>query len=448
MDGLGFSIPPENMADKPVMFWRQSQARKVVESDFASSTLNILEHGSNGREAAVCARSSGSPLPDGAMVDGRLVRSDRAPDCDRSGREAGAVRDRSFRLPPRPVAIGWPVRVRRGLGYRTRYLDPDPLTIQDDGWPISVPKRGRVAVPTGTAEEPRWNHHLSEIISFSVRFQRFQLGASRDAHVYVHEHTRTHTRGPISGTLEPLDYISINQLVNGSREVPKRFQLGTVSLALAVARRKAGDFNKLGGGYCLGFADCVDRGGSSTVMRGRAAQTFGRRALGRADRADQAGSSDVGGDAGRNGGFLPFVGGQLARVGRAMLEGMAQGRGFACLGPVCQLPVSLRHRLGLGDPWGASTPWAPPRAPFAAAPSPSMLAHERGRIWIGFAPLNLGASASPPVGRQDLDGSSGRGGRSLEPQTRKNARVGERKFSCHGGLRRRAHGRTEASRVN
>lgn len=378
-----------------------------------------------------------------------------APTRGRSDAAGGANSGRSFDLSPRPGRRAGGLWLALSRLEHLFPLDPDPLTTQELGRPIAGSKRGRVPVPSGTAVELRWNHHPFEIAGYSCRFQRFQLCASRDARVCVRVQTRAYTRGQNHGTLEPIRFILTDHEVKGSSEVPNRFQLGTAGRAAGRVGRKSSNLNILAGGYSSG----VVQAGRSTVIRGRLGETFGRRAAGGGSAgpitAGEAGQL-VGREAlgrcstwcAQNGGNQPFRGARPGRVGKAMLEGGSEGRGKAPVLGRCRMPVRLRRTLPGEAPGGSRGPSAPPLAPIAPGSPPSMLAHERGRIWIGAASSDLGRMVAC-VDRRQTGGSCNGSGCGCADRITRAAKAG--RGGSGGDLGepgRRAQGRTEAACVN
>ena len=280
------------------------------------------------------------------------------PTCDRSGRKAGAVRDRSF-LSPRPARSLSPGALIAPLFLRP--LTPALWSAMILASQFSVTCGAGGAVPSGTKLEPVWNSQHSDFFAISSRFQRFHVWASRDAREGVRVHSRAYTCAREAGTLEPCLTMVIYHRVNGSRAVPERFHLGTGGAQIAENGGSLPFSIKIGCRYWLDLALVP----SSTVKRGRSAQTF---EVGRADRSisvleqllDQVLVMIA-----ENGGFLPFLCAPLDHVGRVMLEGWPQGLGFARFVGSAPLPVRLARLAGHQASIGLE---APPVPPFGSAP--------------------------------------------------------------------------------
>lgn len=361
------------------------------------------------------------------------------PTCDCSGRAADAVRNRT--LSPRPAGV-----LRLGieqlsvlLGSTSRPAQSYRLTPARGGaiklaCQSPAPFGSGETVPDGTTVEPCWNHEPLEIASLFARFQRFHAQASRHARVGTYAQTRAYVRGVELGTLEPLNNIHVDQWVRGSRAVPERFQLEPGKPGLGSAHGNPPIRNILAGGNAGALLASIDLGAdraASTVMRSRAAQTFGD--------FSPAGGLDLGriqllGLVGGNGGFLPFLVPASGAVGRVMLEGMAERRRKPPFLDPRRLPVRLEREAS--PPIGRGTP---PMPPFAAAPAPSMAAREAGRILIGLSRLTpiVGLSRSIRT-RQRLSGGIGSGLGSRGHRRAAAAGRGERGFGCGLELRRAA----------
>lgn len=372
----------------------------------------------------------------------------RAPDCGRSGAAGDANSGRALVLSPRPVGTGEPAWARGGcLGLH--------LTLTPTRWRSKrLAGQSRASngagdrFQAGTAVEPCWNRQLPDIASYFARFQRFQLGASRDAHVCVREQTRAYTRGHFVGTLEPYDFIFRDHIVKGSTAVPNRFQLGTAVVGFAPCDGKPSNINIL----AVGYSSDLGQWACSTVIRGRAGETFGLERTGCAS-AGPIGGLDLVHQArspwcSENGGFPPISGAWSAHVGRVMLERWVQGTAIAALSAPRRLPVRLTRPALAEAPGGAVGPSAPPLAPIAPALPPSMPAHQRGQIWNGSAFRHHGSECSPAGRREAWGGMIGSGCRVAGRETRKSA-AGR---GCGGGVLRapgrRAHGRTGGAGVN
>jgi hypothetical protein len=444
----------QNMADKPVIYFLCIAGLTVSGEGFRISTSTILVRGSNGRKAAVCARSLGAPWPVAPSLNAGSIRCGTAPGCGRSDRAASAVRGRSLNSSPGPVGL-CRAATRRALDL----CSLTPARWQSKTWrrQFEGPNGAGDAVPDGTAVELWRNHQPIDLTAEFLRFQRFQFSGLAHVRVGMRVQVRAYMYARSTGTMEPLFVILTNHKDSGSEEVPARFHLEPAGAACGESGGILPFRNKLASGYWPVPSIELDQVARSTVMRGRAAQTFGRRALGRADRGgaglagrldlvDEArGSTDLG-----NGGFQPISRCVLGPVGTTMLEGWAQGRGFAWLAARCPMPVRLT-RAHLGEaPQGGARPSAPPLAPFAAASLPSMVAREACGISTGLRrDPRLGRYAQLLQRRQILGCTIGSGWKSARRAPDKRM-PGRGEIGGGGGLgpRRQGHARTGGACVN
>lgn len=259
------------------------------------------------------------------------------------------------------------------------------------------------AVPARTGLEPLKNHQSIVIAALSARFQRFQLCASRDARMGPRMSARA-CRGAVNaGTLEPLIFIYIYQVVSGSKAVLVRFSLEPLTRQCRESGGIARFLIKLGTGYWLTPTGPDRVEGSSTVNGSRGAKSFGDFAPGLGGR--QLERRDLT-RCGENGGNLPFLARRSGLVGRVMLEGWPQGRGNGSVVVSAPLPVRLGRRARGGIDWT----WHPPLPPFAPRPLPCTLALETDLNSADLRPDQYpGHGASHAEPRQSWNGNNGSG---------------------------------------
>lgn len=230
----------------------------------------------------------------------------------------------------------------------------------------------------GLGVVPNWNHDgtrngtgfFSEINDLTGRFRRFHsLAHTRDTIT----HTRVYVR-PIP--MEPMEPVEpVEYLFDIARF------LGSVSGSIDWSgwNRPGADVakplktNKIWGGYRGSAARRADKGLFGRGARRKFRQGGGElgRLAGAARGRDQAASGQI-----ENGGNPPFSGVPIAHVGRAMLEGSAQGVDPAAFsGPRRQ---SARLSAAGADRGGGGA--AGGRSPLRAPPSPLLLTHEIFRI--------------------------------------------------------------------
>lgn len=392
---------------------------------------------------------SGLDLASGASIEGLASPFGQAPTCGRSGAAGDANSGRSFCLSPAPARILWarlePLSAR-----------PDPSSSLTparwqskslDGQSRSPNGAGK-AVPSGTGSELLWNWHPTEIIAFSVRFQRFRIFPRVHVCACVCANARVYARGSFAGTLELHNNTYEYQLVNSSREVPKRFRLGTAMAARRAICGKPSEINILAVGYSPICAD----GLSSTVIRGRGRKTFGlgarmADAIASAEGCDLVGSSGST-RRGQNGGFPPFSGSAWARIGKVMLEGWRARRANPPFLRLCRMPLRPTRTPRGATPRGVGSAPRPPLAPIAASSPPSTLAHERAGIWIGMPILDRGPEDGFAGRRQPGRGRIGSGWGFVDRETRtaKAGRGNSGRVRAEPG--RLGHGRTGGAGVN
>lgn len=363
--------------------------------------------------------ASGLDMASGASIEGLTKPFGQAPTCGRSGAAGDANSGRSFCLSPAPARILWarlePLSARPDP---SSSLTPARWQSKSLNGQSRSPNGAGKAVPSGTGLELLWNWHPTEIIAFSVRFQRFRVFPRVHVCACVCANARVYARGSFAGTLELHNNTYEYQLVSSSREVPKRFRLGTAMAAWRAICGKPSEINILAVGYSPICAD----GLSSTVIRGRGRETFGLGArlggaIASAEGCDLVGSGGAT-RRGQNGGFPPFSGGASGRVGKVMLEGWRAGRANPPFLRLCRMPLRLTRTPRGSTPRGVGSAPRPPLAPFAASSPPSTLAHERAGIWIGMSLLDRGPEDGLARRRQPRRGRIGSGWGFADRKTR------------------------------
>lgn len=354
----------------------------------------------------------------------------------RSGREADANSERSIRTFALP-------RRSCGAASASRPLTPTRWLARSLWRHLGLPIGPGGRFLAGTAWNRSRNHQPLEITGHSSRFQRFHAQASRDARAPVCAAARAYTRGEIRGTVEPEGLIYLNQVDRGSREGSKRFQLGTVEGAAGEGLQFQRLGNILAGGNAAQLhAGLADRPIWGLLMprAGESFRVFG--VAGALDRVDLVEIQRVG----RNGGILRFSGRGVGHVGRAMLEGEAQGLGIAPLFRCRRQPVRLQRvdqeRAPLGRS-GRHPPLPPLRRARALAPRRATVSE------FGSAILNSGQGTADRRLANVEAGSTGRGGGARRHQRGNRATGrGERAFLEGSALRRAGQASGRRARVN
>lgn len=297
-----------------------------------------------------------------AMADLRRFRVRQAPTCDRSGGEAGAVRDR-------PAFAPWPV-ADLVVGCAAAPIAPVPLTPARWGaiklaasFPPWCGSGG--SVPQGTGTEPRGNRQSLEIAGFSDRFPRFRPSYAREARARACAATRAYAHVRSGGTTEPHQLTYIYQYVSSSLAVPSWFPAEPAADLDRQRHFLAGGYARRGSAGLGGVGQVVAKG----VEQGRAAQNFGVFGLG------LVGGLDVEQLRG-NGGILPISACLGGRVGRTMLEGSAQRRGLLRFLHPRRKPSRVRGE----GPGGSDRAGHPPVPPAPTRTLPSSLARHAGGI--------------------------------------------------------------------
>ncbi|OYZ10815.1 MAG: hypothetical protein B7Y36_08290 [Novosphingobium sp. 28-62-57] len=163
----------------------------------------------------------------------------------------------------------------------------------------------------------------------------------------MHEGARACREFVKSATLQPDQYIDLEQWVNGCRTVAVRLHSQPAWQGLQDQGLRGVQSNILVGGYRCTVPD----GLASGVKGARGGESFGDFRPGAAlGGAVDRGEIEQLGACGENGGILRVCGGASGLVGRPMLEGLAQSVGFAGLSDLGHKPV----RLTQGAAWAAS----------------------------------------------------------------------------------------------
>lgn len=386
------------------------------------------------------------------------MSSPKIRDC--SGRAADAVRSHSsLTVPATEKSCGADVPGAASPP-RSRIDHLTPARLVARSWFSQSRHRNGfgVAVLVGTAREPLQNRQSSEITGNSSRFSRFSDLASRHACAYVCVRLRACRAPQIARTTEPHTIIVRYHVDSGSVVVPKRFWSEPGVLERGVNGRVLRFRHILAGGNAARSVDGWPDRASSTPLAGRGGESFGDFWPGAGSTWARASMSPVpcGRIAARvvlrvrNGGILRFVAVPIRHVGRVMLEGWPQRRGLPWFFEGQPLPVRQRRsgaagaeaRAWCGTRGGIDAARGTPVPPFAAALSPSTLAHDSGRIWNAVS----GVSAGHGRNRQSwgLRSGSGWGFRFPAPGT---GRAGQGR-GAGGSARRSGQARAGAVHVN
>jgi hypothetical protein len=355
--------------------------------------------------------------------------------CDRSGRAADAVRDRSSSL---GLARSRPVVAAPGI-----------LLLTPARWSASNWQRqlvGSTRVRERFQLEPTWNrwrnHQPVDLAPLFARFQRFHVCASRDVRVCERAHTRAYMREGFAGTVEPTHFLYSLQMDSGSKSVPKWFQFGTAAQLAALGRAARRISNILAGGNVGDLAGDVDQVPAAVCCGGGRAKVLGFSGLGR-------GLEQLLGLVERNGGNPPFSRGAIGRVGRAMLDDCGQRLGIARFSRLARKPRRL-ERAALAELAGADRPGTPPcphsriRAPLACWHA-SVSAFGSACRRATSIPEGCAARAG---GRQPRGPRTGRGERFASGQGARCAAGRGKGWLAVGQLRRTAEASGRPARVN
>lgn len=353
--------------------------------------------------------------------------------CDRSGREAVAVRGRSFE--PKPGRCDPPGAGAAAAALASRLT---PARWQSRNWrrQLEASIGTGDAVLVGTAQELRENSQAVVFVADCARFSRFSVFASRHVRGGAHAPARASCEAVFSRTREPTINLFVFQRDRGSYAVLERFSSEPVSARLVSIARLCAWRDILGGQYpARGLAGCVDRPISS-LLRSRAAQSFGVFAwsagpIGAIERLELGAQLvDQGGSARRvKSGTYDC---RSARVGRPMLEGKAQGLGAQRFSGARPLPVRLAH------PAPAAIAQGTPLCPHSRRPQALACRHASAPGFGSPFPASVqlvDRSAKSPVGR------TGRGELALGQGAKRQTGRGAAVPACDFGgkaLRRRA----------
>lgn len=351
------------------------------------------------RGNAVRNRVHFQPVTQGVRLD-QAVRL--APTCGRSGAAGGAVRGRSS-FTPRPAAQRMAGAPSRALCIAFR-LTPARGDASKLVASLCGPIGSGVAVASATRLQPFCNSQNIDIVTLSVVVARLHGGASRYACAGAREGARACRVFGKSATLQPVEYIDVEQWVNGCRTVAARLHLQPASPSLGNQGLRGVHSNILVGGYRCAVPD----GLASGVRRGRVAESFGDF---RPGGAVDLGAMGLPGVWAENGGFLRVCGAGSGRVGMPMLEILAQSIGFAALSDIRHKPVRLQG-VALAVPMaggGDDRAEAPPSPPSRARPIPCTKRHAIFPIWNGISARQSGLIHSGAV--RNADGTRQGGGR-------------------------------------
>lgn len=284
--------------------------------------------------------------------------------------------------------------------------------------------------------EPLWNrlrnHQSIEIFRFSARFHRFHAcGLASCAHGRVRRRAHMY-EGSNTGTLEPLSFIHVNEWLNGSTVVPKRFQFGTGRIgraaAAAIVRRGPIGSNIISGGYARPTTDQADQ---HLFGRGARQNFWGRRAA-PGGRSAWTAPIGLGAAEWRKTGVSE---GSKSAFGYGRSDIDAQRIGIAALSSaeqkLSQLPERADRRApGAEGRGGLARPAGPPGPPFLTSLAPRMRPHAVFRKTI--EPRSIAAMGRIGVA-PNFRGSIGSGCRQLGGKRQSGGRNSGR------GLRTGAH---------
>lgn len=254
----------------------------------------------------------------------------------RSGRVADAVRERSASFSPLATAL---------IASASPSPTPTRLLAKKFVVAISAGAGSGGVVPGRNQREPLRNREAPVFLYLSVAVPGFPVFGARLMCVCARAHMRVCARGGKQGTWEPDNNILSFEGVSGSLTGSRWFPLGTAVVALREIEPGQAGSNILGGGNPARSVEQAVIGVRSTPNAGRAAKTFRDFAWSRGS-AGAIGTLELGRqlvDQGeeRNGGIQPFAAHGWARVGTAMLEGMARGGASARFGGRQRQPVRL-----------------------------------------------------------------------------------------------------------
>lgn len=237
----------------------------------------------------------------------------------RSGGVADAVREHSFCSSP--TRSGSAALERLAPLFFVR-LTPARWQAKSLASQFSTRSGCGVAVPTEPIQNQCQNRQVPEIVSQSSPVLRFRSSASRDVRACIHTGPCAYMCARNSRTSEPLYYISILQLVSGSRLGSARFSPEPALLAAGRGHANAPILNILCGRYGAAVLDRSPRG----LMRSRGGESFG--VFGPRASADRAVASSSTRRA-QNGGKASVFASASGVVGTLLLEREAQRRGNA-----------------------------------------------------------------------------------------------------------------------
>lgn len=268
--------------------------------------------------------------------------------CDRSVRAADAVRDRSAQACALRLTLAFAVSRTPARGFAG-------IVSATSGGACGSGE----AVPKGTYGNRIRNRYPVDLARFYRRFPWFPLFGHSQMRARVCTHTCAYTRGEKQGTREPLFFSVVKEKVSGSQAVPKRFPREPMLSTAAKC-------DILAGGYAWGSVAFSSEASISGRNRGRGGESFGVFGLGLVA-IGAAGGLEL--EQLRNGGIPPVSSGRIGLVGRAMLEGEAQGLDAVRFSAPCILPSrsarTPRPRLARLAQVAPLCPHSPGRSPLA-----------------------------------------------------------------------------------
>lgn len=181
-----------------------------------------------------------------------------------------------------------------------------------------------VAVATATVAQPFCNHHDIDTQRFSLAVARLHPLASRDVRVCRRAGARACRTFRNPATLQPSIIIQWIEWLSGCKTVAPRLQLQPGMRCCATAADGLPIRNILAGGYGAALCGVLIRG----WIEGHRGETFGPDGCAGVARGEVEGGQVLGR---RNGGNQPFLGVALGRVGKAVLEWIAQGYGLPAI---------------------------------------------------------------------------------------------------------------------
>lgn len=310
-------------------------------------------------------------------------------DCSRSGAAGGAVRGCSSS--PRPVPMqktfAWSDEALAGVALGFVWcldlhclLTPTRASAKKISARFAGPNGSGGWVASATTLQPRCNHQSTDIAPLFTVVAELRAQASRDVRVRVCACTRACRGGQNLQLLQPLKNSYILELVSGCKMVARRLRLQPRQNQAGSGTSCSLGMNILVAGYAGLRSDAVCSG----VKGGRVAQTFG--VFGR--RCASAWARSGGGSIdGEKAGIAGVCEGQIAPVGRVMLEGLTKAQQLQGLARLRRQPIGLLHRWSTAGSagGGGDRPAAPPLPPSRARQSPCTQAQAIFSNWNGVS---------------------------------------------------------------